>query len=296
MSRRGRGRGYQEQEYYPPDDYQGGRGWRGRGSGPNGWQGAPAGHSRGGWGYNDRRGDDGYRGGGGSGYRDGPRGGGSAPRSGGYYDDRGGGGGSGYHEGGGRGGGRSGGYYDDGYRDGGGGPRGRGRGRYSWGREHAARSGFACARSAPGPPALCTWGLLPGAMRWCKVHAHSCRAPPMRPFLPLILPCPLHPRPRPSPPAGGGGQRSRPPRPRDLLPDDVELVAELRHHTKPVTCICVDTANQQLYTGSQDGQVCAWSCTSGQVRRPGGGADCLGGPAPGTCQAPVDVERDSCTG
>lgn len=42
-------------------------------------------------------------------------------------------------------------------------------------------------------------------------------------------------------------------------------LTELRHHNKPVTSMCLDAANQQLYTGSQDGQVCAWSCASGQL-------------------------------
>jgi hypothetical protein len=42
-------------------------------------------------------------------------------------------------------------------------------------------------------------------------------------------------------------------------------LTELKQHTKPVTCMCLDVANQQLYTGAQDGLVCAWSCASGQV-------------------------------
>ena len=67
-------------------------------------------------------------------------------------------------------------------------------------------------------------------------------------------------------PGGGGpgGARHRP-RPRDSLPDDIAALTELKHHTKPVTCMCLDVANQQLYTGAQDGQVCAWSTASGQL-------------------------------
>ncbi|KIZ07216.1 NB-ARC domain-containing protein [Monoraphidium neglectum] len=70
---------------------------------------------------------------------------------------------------------------------------------------------------------------------------------------------------------GGGGGGGAPgaaryqPRPRDSLPDDVAALTELKQHTKPVTCMCLDTASQQLYTGAQDGLVCAWSCASGQL-------------------------------
>jgi hypothetical protein len=78
---------------------------------------------------------------------------------------------------------------------------------------------------------------------------------------------PRNPHPCPAPRPGGGPAGGRyQPRPRDSLPDDVTALTELKQHTKPVTCICVDTANQQLYTGAQDGLVCAWSCASGQVR------------------------------
>jgi len=65
--------------------------------------------------------------------------------------------------------------------------------------------------------------------------------------------------------AGGPAASRYRPRPRDSLPDDVSALTELKHHTKPVTCMCLDAANQQLYTGAQDGQVCAWSCASGQL-------------------------------
>ncbi|KAI8467129.1 MAG: WD40-repeat-containing domain protein [Monoraphidium minutum] len=64
---------------------------------------------------------------------------------------------------------------------------------------------------------------------------------------------------------GGAGAARYQPRPRDSLPDDVAALTELKQHTKPVTCMCLDVANQQLYTGAQDGLVCAWSCASGQL-------------------------------
>lgn len=80
-----------------------------------------------------------------------------------------------------------------------------------------------------------------------------------------------HQTPESQPTGGPGGSRFRP-RQRDSLPDDVAALTELKQHTKPVTCMCLDVANQQLYTGAQDGLVCAWSCASGQV---GGGVAAL---------------------
>jgi WD40 repeat protein len=81
------------------------------------------------------------------------------------------------------------------------------------------------------------------------------------------------PRPNPkkppnhNPKKGGGGPGSSRfrPRPRDALPDDIAALTELKQHTRPVTCMTVDAGSQQLYTGGQDGLVCAWSCASGQV-------------------------------
>jgi F-box/WD-40 domain protein 7 len=48
------------------------------------------------------------------------------------------------------------------------------------------------------------------------------------------------------------------------LPDDVEFLSELRGHTKKVTCLELDQASGQLFTGSYDGTVRVWSCSSGE--------------------------------
>ncbi len=45
---------------------------------------------------------------------------------------------------------------------------------------------------------------------------------------------------------------------------DVEFVSDLRGHRRKVTCLAVDYANSQLLSGSHDGTVRVWDCTSGQ--------------------------------
>eukprot|EP00879_Flechtneria_rotunda_P031099 GHRR01033944.1.p1 GENE.GHRR01033944.1~~GHRR01033944.1.p1 ORF type:complete len:378 (+),score=104.44 GHRR01033944.1:542-1675(+) len=66
----------------------------------------------------------------------------------------------------------------------------------------------------------------------------------------------------------GRGRQSGPPpaqRRRDTLPDDVVQLTELKKHERQVTCLYYDPATQQLYSGSSDGSICAWSCSSGQL-------------------------------
>ena len=58
---------------------------------------------------------------------------------------------------------------------------------------------------------------------------------------------------------GGGGSTGREP-----LPPDVESLSELKGHTKKVTCLELDQTSGQLFTGSHDGTVRVWSCTSGE--------------------------------
>ncbi|KAH7616882.1 putative Zinc finger CCCH domain-containing protein 48 [Nannochloris sp. 'desiccata'] len=72
-----------------------------------------------------------------------------------------------------------------------------------------------------------------------------------------------------SPPRGGrggpdGGRGGRGAGGREPLPDDVESLSELKGHTKKVTCLELDQASGQLFTGSHDGTVRVWSCTSGE--------------------------------
>ncbi|GBF95527.1 hypothetical protein Rsub_08508 [Raphidocelis subcapitata] len=177
--------------------------------------------------------------GGGSGYRDGGSGGGW----------RGGGGRSGWRgtPDGGRGGGGGWGYQDRTYDDGrGGGGRGRGTGGYyDGGRGGGGRSGGGGGYYDGGGGGGGGGGPPRGRGRGRSYNWGGRGGPP-------------------------GASRGRP-RPRDSLPDDVAALTELKHHTKPVTCMCLDAANGQLYTGAQDGQVCAWSCASGQLSN---SADC----------------------
>lgn len=42
-------------------------------------------------------------------------------------------------------------------------------------------------------------------------------------------------------------------------------MAELKGHTRKVTSVLMDEATGQLFTGSHDGTVRVWSCTTGQV-------------------------------
>lgn len=51
---------------------------------------------------------------------------------------------------------------------------------------------------------------------------------------------------------------------REPPPNDLEFVAELKGHTKKVTTVLMDEAGGQLFTGSHDGTVRVWSCTTGQ--------------------------------
>ncbi|EFN55265.1 hypothetical protein CHLNCDRAFT_134174 [Chlorella variabilis] len=51
---------------------------------------------------------------------------------------------------------------------------------------------------------------------------------------------------------------------REPAPNDLEFVAELKGHTRKVTSVLMDEATGQLFTGSHDGTVRVWSCTTGQ--------------------------------
>eukprot|EP00877_Chromochloris_zofingiensis_P012486 jgi/Chrzof1/7491/Cz02g25260.t1 len=53
---------------------------------------------------------------------------------------------------------------------------------------------------------------------------------------------------------------------RDVLPDDITALTELKQHTKQVTCLHIDQASQLLYTAGQDGLVNAWSCSTGELK------------------------------
>lgn len=64
-------------------------------------------------------------------------------------------------------------------------------------------------------------------------------------------------------PDGGRGRGGG----REPLPDDIEALSELKGHTKKVTCLVLDQGSGQLFTGSHDGTVRVWSCTSGEVRQ-----------------------------
>jgi hypothetical protein len=58
---------------------------------------------------------------------------------------------------------------------------------------------------------------------------------------------------------GRGDSRSGP-----RLPEDVESLSELKGHTKKVTCLVLDQATGQLFTGSHDATVRVWSCATGE--------------------------------
>lgn len=47
-------------------------------------------------------------------------------------------------------------------------------------------------------------------------------------------------------------------------PSDLEFVAELKGHTRKVTSVLMDESSGQLFTGSFDGTVRVWSCTTGE--------------------------------
>lgn len=49
------------------------------------------------------------------------------------------------------------------------------------------------------------------------------------------------------------------------MPDDIAQLTELKKHEKQVTCLYYDPHTQQLYSGSSDGIICAWSCSTGQL-------------------------------
>ena len=66
---------------------------------------------------------------------------------------------------------------------------------------------------------------------------------------------------------GRGGRGGAPPR--EPLPADVEYLSELKGHTKKVTCVLLEESSGQLFTGSHDGTVRVWSCSSGEVRSGG---------------------------
>lgn len=65
---------------------------------------------------------------------------------------------------------------------------------------------------------------------------------------------------------GGGGGRQpfgrSPGGPRDQLPSDVTqlpVAPQQYRHTQGITCMAFDDASKQLYTGSKDGHVKAWT-------------------------------------
>ncbi|KAL4858740.1 Zinc finger CCCH domain-containing protein 17 [Chlorella vulgaris] len=196
---------------------------------------------------------DGYRG------RGGGRGGRGGGRGGGYRDDN-------WGTGGGRNGGRGGGYSDGGgYTNGGGGRGGRGGGRgysgYDAGYYEGGRGGGGGGRSGGGGGGYNNqsynqnfyqggrsqgargrgyWGGRGGGGRG-RGRGRSDGGG-----------------------GGGGGGDRQAQAQREPPPVDLDFVAELKGHSKKVTSVLMDEASGQLFTGSHDGSVRVWSCTTGQ--------------------------------
>lgn len=76
----------------------------------------------------------------------------------------------------------------------------------------------------------------------------------------------------------GGRGRGRNTYVRPQAPNDVEVLSELKGHTKKVTCLALDQGSGQLFSGSHDGTVRVWSCITGECVSTvavGGQVDCM---------------------
>eukprot|EP00208_Stichococcus_sp_RCC1054_P002296 CAMPEP_0206138416 /NCGR_PEP_ID=MMETSP1473-20131121/3309_1 /ASSEMBLY_ACC=CAM_ASM_001109 /TAXON_ID=1461547 /ORGANISM="Stichococcus sp, Strain RCC1054" /LENGTH=420 /DNA_ID=CAMNT_0053531851 /DNA_START=427 /DNA_END=1689 /DNA_ORIENTATION=+ len=81
---------------------------------------------------------------------------------------------------------------------------------------------------------------------------------------------------------GGGGRGRGRGRGRAVTkfndPEDIQFLKSLKGHTDSVTCAALDHDLDQLYTGSKDGTVRVWSCSTGECKSTvevGGAVDCL---------------------